>query len=82
MAHIVRKFDAKDRVIAEEQVADAPELMIPGELRSTLNPEQAKSVAAFLAGGLHNRAIISPTLMTPMVVCRNGTGAAGSLARK
>jgi len=57
MAHIVRKFDAKGRVIREEQVADAPELMIPDELRSTLNPEQAKSVGAFVAGGLHNRAI-------------------------
>jgi YD repeat-containing protein len=57
VAHIVRKFDAKGRVIAEEQVADAPELMIPDELRSTLNPEQVKSVGAFVAGGLHNRAI-------------------------
>ena len=57
VAHIVRKVDAKGRVIGEEQVADAPELMIPDELRSTLNPEQAKSVGAFVAGGLHNRAI-------------------------
>ena len=57
VAHIVRKFDAKGRVIGEEQVVDAPELMIPDELRSTLNPEQAKSVGAFVAGGLHNRAI-------------------------
>ena len=57
VAHIVRKFDAKGRVIAEEQVADAAELMIPDELRSTLNPEQVRSVGAFVAGGLHNRAI-------------------------
>ena len=57
MAHIVRKVDAKGRAIGEEQVADAPELMIPDELRSTLNPEQAKSMGAFVAGGLHNRAI-------------------------
>lgn len=57
VAHIVRKFDEKGRVIAEEQVSDAPELMIPEELKSKLNPEQAKSMGAFLAGGLHNRAI-------------------------
>lgn len=57
VAHIVRKFDAKGRIIAEEQVADAPELMIPEELKSKLNPEQAKSMGAFLAGGLQNRAI-------------------------
>jgi YD repeat-containing protein len=57
VAHIARKFDTKGRVIAEEQVADAPDLMIPEELRSKLNPEQAKSMGAFLAGGLHNRAI-------------------------
>jgi YD repeat-containing protein len=58
VAHIQRKFDAKGRITAEEQVADAPELMIPEELRSKLNPEQAKSVGAFVAGGLHNRAIV------------------------
>jgi YD repeat-containing protein len=57
VAHIVRKFDAKGRIIAEEQVADAAELMIPDELRSTLNPGQVKSVGAFVAGGLHNSAI-------------------------
>lgn len=57
LAHIVRKFDAKGRIIAEEQIADAPELMIPEELKSKFNPEQAKSVGAFMAGGLHNRAI-------------------------
>ncbi len=57
VAHIVRMFDAKGRIIAEEQVADAPDLMVPDQLRSTLNPEQAKTVGAFVAGGLHNRAI-------------------------
>lgn len=57
VAHIVRKFDEKGRIVAEEQVADAPELMVPKELRATLNPEQAKTVGAFVAGGLHNRAI-------------------------
>lgn len=57
VAHIVRKFDAKGCIIAEEQVADAPELMVPEELKSKLNPEQAKSVGAFIAGGLQNRAI-------------------------
>ena len=58
VAHIERKFDAKGRISGEEQVADAPELMVPEELRSTLNPEQAKSMGAFIAGGLHNRAIV------------------------
>jgi len=57
VAHIVRKFDAAGRSIAEEQVVDAPALMIPEELKSTLNPEQVKSVGAFMAGGLQNRAI-------------------------
>lgn len=57
VAHIVRNFDAKGRIIAEEQVADNPELLIPEELKSTLSPEQAKSLGAFLAGGLQNRAI-------------------------
>jgi YD repeat-containing protein len=57
VAHILRKFDAQGRITSEEQVADAPELMISDELRSTLNPEQAKSVGAFVAGGMHNRAI-------------------------
>lgn len=57
VAHIVRKFDTRGRVLAEEQIADAPELMIPEELKLKLNPEQAKSMGAFIAGGLHNRAI-------------------------
>lgn len=57
VAHIVRTFDAKGRILAEEQVADAPELMIPEQLRSTLNAEQAKVMGAFVAGGLHNRGI-------------------------
>jgi YD repeat-containing protein len=57
VAHIERKFDAEGRITAEEQVADAPELMIPEQLRSTLNREQAKSMGAFMAGGFHNRAI-------------------------
>jgi YD repeat-containing protein len=57
VAHIVRKFDEKGRITEEEQVADAPELMIPKELQSKLNAEQAKSLGAFVAGGLHNRAI-------------------------
>ena len=57
VAHIVRKFDEKGRITEEEQIADAPELMIPKELRSTLNAQQAKSVGAFVAGGIHNRAI-------------------------
>jgi YD repeat-containing protein len=57
VAHILRKFDAQGRIMAEEQVADAPELMIPDKLRSTLNPEQAKTMGAFVAGGIHNRAI-------------------------
>jgi YD repeat-containing protein len=57
VGHIVREFDAKGRIVAEKQVADAPELMIPEQLRSTLNAEQAKVVGAFVAGGLHNRGI-------------------------
>jgi YD repeat-containing protein len=57
VAHIMRKFDEKGRIIAEEQVADAPDLMIPEQLRSTLNPEQVKAMGAFVAGGLHNRGI-------------------------
>jgi YD repeat-containing protein len=56
VGHIVRKFDAEGRVIAEEQFADAPrDLMLPEEIRSELNPEQIKSLGAFVAGA-ENRA--------------------------
>lgn len=57
VAHIARKFDAKGRIIAEEQFADNAELMIPEELKANLSPEQAKSLGAFLAGGMQNAAI-------------------------
>jgi YD repeat-containing protein len=50
VGHIVRKFDAQGRIIAEEQAADAPQVNLPEELRSELNPEQMKSVGAMIAG--------------------------------
>jgi YD repeat-containing protein len=50
LGHIVRKFDAQGRVIAEEQAADAPHVNLPEELQSKLNPEQMKSVGALIAG--------------------------------
>jgi YD repeat-containing protein len=50
VGHIVRKFDAEGRVIAEEQAADAPQVNLPEEFRSNLNPEQMKSVGAMIAG--------------------------------
>jgi YD repeat-containing protein len=50
VGHIVRKFDSEGRVIAEEQVADAPQVSLPEEFRSKLNPEQMKSVRAMMAG--------------------------------
>jgi YD repeat-containing protein len=50
VGHIVRKFDPEGRVIAEEQAADAPQVNLPEELRSKLNPEQMKSVGAMIAG--------------------------------
>jgi len=51
VGHIVRKFDAEGRVIAEEQAADAPyQGDLPEELRSKLNREQMKSVGAMIAG--------------------------------
>jgi YD repeat-containing protein len=56
VGHIVRKFDPEGRVIAEEQAADAPQVNLPEELRSKLNPEQMKSVGAMIAGA-QNRAI-------------------------
>src|SRR5258708_3269757 len=40
LGHIVRKFDEEGRVLAEEQFADAPQVNLPEELRSKLNPEQ------------------------------------------
>jgi YD repeat-containing protein len=56
LGHIVRKFDAEGRVVAEEQFADAPrDFMLPEEIRSKLNPEQIKAVGAFFAG-VENRA--------------------------
>ena len=56
IGHIVRKFDGEGRVTAEEQAADAPQVNLPEELRSKLNPEQLKSVGAMMAGA-QNRAI-------------------------
>jgi len=50
MGHIVRKFDAQGRIIAEEQAADAPQANLPEEFRSKLNPEQMKSVGTRIAG--------------------------------
>jgi YD repeat-containing protein len=50
VGHIVRKFDPEGRVIAEEQAADAPQVNLPEEIRSKLNPEQMKSVGAMIAG--------------------------------
>ena len=51
VGHIVRKFDAEGRVIAEEQAADAPyQGNLPEELRSELTPEQMKSYRAMIAG--------------------------------
>jgi YD repeat-containing protein len=56
LGHIVRKFDAEGRVVAEEQFADAPrDFMLPEEIRSKLNAEQIKAVGAF-AGSVENRA--------------------------
>ena len=48
--HIVRKFDAQGRIIGEEQAADAPQVNLPEEFRSNLNPEQMESVGALIAG--------------------------------
>jgi YD repeat-containing protein len=56
IGHIVRKFDAEGRIAAEEQVADAPHVNLPDEIRSKLNPEQMKSVGA-LIGGMQNSVI-------------------------
>jgi YD repeat-containing protein len=50
VGHIVRKFDAEGRVIAEEQAADAPYQVNLPEEWSELNPEQMKSVGAMIAG--------------------------------
>lgn len=50
VGHIVRTFDAQGRVIAEEQAADAPQVNLPEEFRSNLNPEQMKSVGTMIAG--------------------------------
>jgi YD repeat-containing protein len=57
LGHIVRKFDAEGRVVAEEQFADSPrDFMLPEEIRSKLNPEQIKAVGAFFAASAENRA--------------------------
>lgn len=76
VAHIERKFDAKGRITAEEQVADAPELMIPEELRSGLNPQQVKSIGAFMANGVHNRAVAYAYDADGRVTERHKTGGA------
>ena len=54
VGHIVRKFNAEGRAIAEEQAADAPhQVNLPEELQLKLNPEQMKSVGAMI-GGMQN----------------------------
>lgn len=51
LGHIGRKFDSEGRIVGEEQFADAPrELDLPEEFRSKLNPEQMKTMGAFVAG--------------------------------
>ena len=40
---------------AEEQAADAPQVNLPEEFRSKLNPEQMKSVGAMIAGDAEQR---------------------------
>jgi YD repeat-containing protein len=50
VGHIARKFDSEGRVIAEEQAADSPQVNLPEEFRSKLNPEQMKSVGAMFFG--------------------------------
>jgi hypothetical protein len=50
LGHIVRKFNAEGRIIAEEQAADAPQVNLPEEFQSKLNPEQMKSVGTMIAG--------------------------------
>ena len=50
LGHIVRKFDAQGRIIVEEQAADAPQVNLPEEITSKLNPEQMKSVGTMIAG--------------------------------
>lgn len=50
VGHIVRKFDAEGRIIAEKQAADAPQVNLPEEFRSKLNPERMKSVGTMIAG--------------------------------
>ena len=55
LGHIVRKFDAEGRIVAEQQFADAPhDLMLTEEIRSKFNPEQLKAVGTF-AAGMQNR---------------------------
>lgn len=41
LGHIVRTFDANGLVIAEQQIADAPDLMVPEGLCTNLNPDQS-----------------------------------------
>jgi YD repeat-containing protein len=50
LGHIERKFDSEGRIIAEDQAADAPQINLPEEFQSKLNPEQMKSVGAMIAG--------------------------------
>lgn len=50
LGHIARTFNAQGRIIAEEQAADAPQVNLPEEFQSQLNPEQMKSVGTMIAG--------------------------------
>ena len=57
LGHIVRTFDANGLVIEERRIADAPDLMVPEELRTDLNPDQVRAVGAFMAGGMMDRSV-------------------------
>jgi YD repeat-containing protein len=50
LGHIVRRFDAQGRIVAEEQAADAPQVNLSEEFQSNLNPEQIRSFGALMAG--------------------------------
>ena len=57
LGRIVRTFDANELVSAEQQIADAPDEMVPEGLRTNLNPDQLKAVGSFMAGGMMNRSV-------------------------
>ena len=78
LGHIVRKFDAEGRIVAEEQFADAPHDFVLPEEKTSIQGRLRLWARLQLAW----RTELTPTLTMPRVALRSGTGVVDLLATK